>query len=519
MKVLHYNLYNDSNVGMCNVMMSVENALIIAYLTKRDKIIFYGKEKLYNSTTDKKIFDLFDINFTHEIVDSNTINKEILSLPCDFYNTCFYHNEEPSKDFVNNRINVINLANYDEIDEFRTLNNSTLGFYSYLFYLGSHRNEILEFVKNTFIVKSYYNNIVQQYLNGISVNYNTFQSLHFRRGDYLYTENSKNNIITIDETLPIINEYFSKDKLVIIHSDEEDNLYFDKIKEQYPNFWFIDQDLKNTNLDIVEQGLISLLIASHSSKFIGTLFSTFTSYIQRYRKYNNLKEEFVFLYSQRDDLQLEKGKFKESSFGEHTWNRVTIPDSLKQINFWFREWQECYKEQQSDIMQSISVHPNFLTKEECNYVIAKAQELKPEFYERENRNRLTIHVNNDTVIKSIIERACTRLGYNYNHVEPSMQIFTQYEGGQTFSHTDSLYEDYQGKRISSILFYLNQDFDGSYIDFPYIGTRIKPQTGMMFAYPLVNEYNEQDKLWTHSATLITRGTKYMMYFSLKQKPF
>ena len=52
--ILHYNLYQDGNIGMSNLMTSVENALVIAYLTKRNKIIFYGNKYLYNSNFHAK---------------------------------------------------------------------------------------------------------------------------------------------------------------------------------------------------------------------------------------------------------------------------------------------------------------------------------------------------------------------------------------------------------------------------------------------------------------------------------
>lgn len=41
---------------------------------------------------------------------------------------------------------------------------------------------------------------------------------------------------------------------------------------------------------------------------------------------------------------------------------------------------------------------------------------------------------------------------------------------------------------------------------------------MMITYPLINEWNEQDKRWSHSASVITKGTKVMCYFSIKEKP-
>ena len=521
MKTLHFNLYNNGNIGMCNLLMSVESAIAIATLTKRDKIIFYGKERLFNSNNGKNLFDLYDIGFSHEFANSNNVNDKIMSLPCNFHNTCFYYKERPSNDFINKRIHVVNLADYEDFSDFRTLDNQTLAFYSYLFYFGSQRDKVIKSIKELVKPKQFYSDVAMTYVNAIiESGRNGFNSLHVRRGDYLLT-NNKNKEITGAILAESIKGQFKSEDLVIIHSDEKDLSYFDEVKAMLPNVWFIDSSIRTSypTLDVSEIGLISLLIASNSKDFIGTLFSTYTSYIQRYRMYNGHDERFKFAYSQNDNLKLVDNKMKSGSFGENTWNRCGLPEDLRAISFWIREWEEAYPVSRGTAQQSIRLFPNFLTKEECDYFISKMEIKEGEFYSNENRNRATFPVDNDNVLRGIVQKACAALGYDYNNIENGFQLFKQYEGGQTYSHTDSVHEDYQGKRIASILFYLNEDFDGSYIDFAYLGVRVKPKAGTMIAYPLLNEYNEQDKLWTHSASLITKGTKYMCYFSLKEKPF
>ena len=101
MKVLHYDLYQNQKVGMSNVVMSVENALIIAFLTRREKIIFYGNELLFNSQ-NKQIQDLYSILFDVEF--KQAFEKPIVdTLPTNFYDTVFYYENEPNADFINKR--------------------------------------------------------------------------------------------------------------------------------------------------------------------------------------------------------------------------------------------------------------------------------------------------------------------------------------------------------------------------------------------------------------------------------
>jgi GDP-fucose protein O-fucosyltransferase len=515
MKILHYNLYNDGNIGMCNAMMSIENALIIALLTNRDKIVFYSNEKLYNTNSNKTIFDLFDISFNHEIVYSNEIDKSIKEIPYEFSDICFYSKDEPSKEFLNNRTNTVDLSTYIDVNEIRTLNNMTLGWYSYLFYLKENRKYIIEYIRDSFKPKKRYLDLCNNYVYSIKKEYGSFESIHIRRGDYLNVPNTKNKEVDLVKLSESLLSEIDRSSLLLLHTDEEDDSYFNSLKLNFNSLWNIDLELNKYELDKSEKGLVSLLIASHSNNFIGTLYSSFTGFIQRYRMYNSFKEEFKYLYSQIDGVDLIDFKLKEESTGSNTWNRILLPDGYKGMSFWFREWPESYPV--IDINQNINIIPSFLTDSECKYIISKSDE--SEYYKNENRNRTIINIFDDVIIKDIFIRACNKNNFNFNNVEPVLQIFKQFEGGETFSHVDSIHKDKQGNRIASVLFYLNEDFDGSYIDFPYAGIRIKPKKGMMISYPLLNEFKEQDKLWTHSASIITRGVKYMCYFSMKEYSF
>lgn len=517
MKILHYNLYNNGNVGMFNILMSVENALIIAKLTKRDKIIFYGKEKIFNSEKGLKIFDLFDVKYNYEICEENVVEESITSLPNDFFSAVLFYKETPSKDFINGRHHLIDLSFYENVEEIRTLNSNTLSFYSYLFYLGGRREEIVDFVKNAITPKDKYVKEAKYLVDAI-IETDTvgFNSIHLRRADYTLTKNTKNKSILAKDFLPLLEKYFSLDKILVIHTDEKDLEYFkDIVNVWQDNVYFLDENLVGE--DSAEKGLISALVASYSDDFIGTLFSTFTAFIQRYRLYNEKEEDFKFLFSQRDNLILVDGKFKEEiSHGTQTWNRVKLPADLKQIAFWFREWQESYPKK-NKMVEAVSIHPNFVTDRECDYLVKKAKVDQKEFFSHENRDRVNVEINSDFIISTLVKRACDALNFDYDNIENSMQLFYQHEGGETFNHCDSIYEDSQGRRVSSILFYLNDDFEGSLINFPYLSTSVKPSKGLMVKFPLLNKWNEQDKRFMHNTSIITSGEKIMGYFSMKEK--
>lgn len=503
MKTLHYNIYENGNVGMSNILMSIENALLIAKLTNRDHVIFYGEHPIFNSKSKKTIFDVYDIKYNYSL-SYGDIPEHVTKFKYELHNACIYEGEVPTKDFLNGRTNLINLEQYKDVEHIGTLNSNTLSFYSYLFYFSnSNKRKLLQdFIKNSVVPKQKYINEANNLIEQLKSLYGEYNSIHVRRGDYLLTDSENKNIECNDLFIP-----FDNNKLLVVHSDESSD-YFSCLKDKYSKIWYIDRALHG---DEVEKGIVSMLVASHSSDFIGTMYSTFTSYIQRYRMYNGYREDFKFLYSQDKDVSLVNGRFKESSFGENTWNRISLSSKLKSICFWFREWQESYY--QPSLKQQIRTVPDFVSEEEIQFIISQLND--NEFFERENRNRTVLDTQSG-ILNGLVRRACKELGYDYDCVEHGLQVFKQYKDGQTFLHTDSVFEDEQGKRIASVLFYLNEDFKGSYIDFPYVGIRISPNAGTMITYPLINEWNEQDVKWSHSASVITKGYKIMSYFSIKQ---
>ena len=332
-KILHYQIYQNGAVGLCNILMSVENALIIAKLTNRNKIIFYCPKALFNSTTGKTLFDLYDVHFNYELVRSDLIDDSIESLPYNFHTTCIYYKEYPTDAFLNGRTQIMDISNYIEKESFRTINNDTLSFYSYLFYIKDVEllKEIHEFIRRTVVPKQQYLSQAHNILKDIIDVYGEFNSIAVRRGDYMYINDTNNKYVQVED---FYLDDLAKNVFLLIHTDETDVSYFKTIG--IDNYWCIQQSL--TNEDVVEKGLISLIIASYSTTFIGTLLSTYTSYIQRYRMYNFKNEQFKFLYSQRQDLILEKGMIPK---GEYSWSN--LPDSLRNIAFWISEYKESYK--------------------------------------------------------------------------------------------------------------------------------------------------------------------------------
>lgn len=323
---MNYHIYENGHVGMCNVLMSAENALILALLSNQN-INFIHQGYLFNSEKKLTLFDLYDVNYN--VVHNTYIQTESV-LPYDLHDTVIYKGEFPNEDFINGRNKLINLKDYNT---FSTKNSDTLGFYSYLFYL-QNSGEVHSFIKNVIKPKRKYEKIALDILKELP----SFNCINVRRGDYLYIPNNRNNEIETKDFLPILEYHFDNKQLLVV-SDETNKDYFKLLESKYQVKYI--QDLIKGDLDTAERGLIALIVASYSSNFIGTLKSTFSAMIQRYRKYNGLTEDFKYLYSQDPNLILENGKMLEK-VGKYSWNRLYLPQNLKEINFWIREYPESY---------------------------------------------------------------------------------------------------------------------------------------------------------------------------------
>jgi hypothetical protein len=506
--ILHFVLYNHGHAGMCNILMSVQNALIIAKLTNREQIIFYSDAHVFNSSKKLGIFDFYDVKYKFSVKPLSEYPENIASLP-DFSNCCFYKQVRPNPSFLNGRqaVDLDSLAALENIGAYEL----TLGYYSYLFFLKSAlKDELVDFVKEAITPK-------QKYLSDalkIKQKYDSYQSIHIRRGDYLSVPGTRNAVVTWEEMLANISPLLDKDVPVLIHTDEADEAYFQPMAEAGYTLCFFEKELLS-DLDDAEKGLISLLVAAHADCFMGTMISTFTGIIQQYRRQHGDYSPFKYLYSQMDSLKLRAGEIASLSFGVYTWNRLELPDGFKKILFFTMEYPECYPDKDFKLDYALNIYPEFLITKEAEYLAGVFESEKvTDNDSRQNRNRTVLHLDQNEALREIVMRVIKTTGIKDHSFENEVQFFDQQEGGETFLHSDSLTGHTGAKRGLSVLFYLNDDYEGGHLDFPFINMRISPSMGMMMCFPIANKYGEQVADFSHSASVITKGNKRMCYLTL-----
>jgi GDP-fucose protein O-fucosyltransferase len=130
--------------------------------------------------------------------------------------------------------------------------------------------------------------IAQQAAGGHN-NGGSFDSMHVRRGDF-------KNLATYNESLDgaeriITDRYFTKFRTVYIATDEQDKTFFGPLHHHYNILFLQDFDHLLKGVDPNYYGMIEQLVCSRGDKFVGTLYSTFTSYVNRVRGYHAQKSQ------------------------------------------------------------------------------------------------------------------------------------------------------------------------------------------------------------------------------------
>lgn len=532
MATLHVNLHNNGASGICNSIISIQIGVILRELGGFDHLALYYSKTPYLFPDQSNILEAIDLGGKISLV-SGSFSGDAYNLPST-HTTAFFFDQEPDKDFLNGRgsFNSVNLAaRFGDC-----YLHESLGYYSYIFSLTSHEREVVQdliFSGNEInFKKDIFDKAVE-----IWGKYGLGMVVHVRRGDYNSVGIAKNANFSPDDLLKSISNIsnsiqFTNRMGLFVMTDEKDKSYFDPLKNAVEqgfisgasSFHFLDDIIAEEYPELPSHliPMVGLVASVYARSFVGTMYSTLTGLIHQMRHYSIGEHKHRFLFSQDDSLKLKiDGSIDYGSFGTYSWNRLSNPasnsapsDLLKSILFWAFEHLECAKAP-TGLDYAIKISPGFLSKQECRYIISQFVKDGSD-NSRENRDRSILQVS-DPVISKIVDRVSRELKIDRNRFDTNVQFFKQYEGGQTFLHCDSLFEDYKGRRVGSVLFYLNTNFTGSDIRFPYSAVTITPTDGAMITYPLIDDYGIQSKHFAHEAGVITKGTKYMCYLSIKER--
>ena len=182
--------------------------------------------------------------------------------------------------------------------------------------------------------------------------------------------------------------------------------------------------------------------------------------------------------------------------------------------------------QESPRLNQVSQSPliqtgaNFLTDDECDYLVRRAEpRLQPTMVIDRSTGRSIFHPvrrsdsmhfgvsNEDLVVNSINRRIAAASGTVTEQGEP-MQLLRYGPGGEFKPHHDAEKEG-GNQRIFTALVYLSEDYDGGETRFTKAGFTFRGRKGDILLFSNVRPDGRPDPLAEHAGLPVRRGTKFV----------
>jgi hypothetical protein len=337
---IFYQLYNPT--GMINQVMSLEIAVGLSALTKKQLIVHYISNNGDNLYDFKKVpiytpsrwyndqrKDFTDQNqFPHlaELLEWNQdlvlIDEKINHFPQqeqEIDNTCFEYYYSDAEEMSDDEIAFAD--GRKRLDLSKTLHlKRTLGWYGRFFY---NRSKELDAALASVKFKKEYYDFAKMVSNSIG----QFQGMHLRLSDHVKMFN------TTQEMFESWLDKFEQNSIPILVSTCEPG--HKMILENKHRFILLDEYIVNNFAkefhelrykDEVVFGLICNLVLHDSVNFVGTSGSTYSAYIHRNRNQSGLNETWDFF----DNPPKPNGY-------PYSWNNHYLDQGQK---MWWREWSE-----------------------------------------------------------------------------------------------------------------------------------------------------------------------------------
>ena len=127
-----------------------------------------------------------------------------------------------------------------------------------------------------------------------------------------------------------------------------------------------------------------------------------------------------------------------------------------------------------------------------------------------------------------MSRICKKFNYKLENCEP-LQVVKYEPGGFFKTHVDACCEDtlickkensLVGKRLATIIIYLNDDYEGGETEFVLLDKKIKPEKNTAVLFMNVGENDNKCHLLSHHrGNNIISGTKYICNIWIREKKF
>lgn len=331
-------MYNPA--GLVNQLMSIEIAVGIKEITGNDMTIYnilngpdrnvpiYSASRTHNKRSsavdNSKGFIISDILNWKDKDTYILSDQSSYSLEDDYTNIdnlmLYYYDENKDEldlDFAEGRSKLLFSENMHI--------KNTLGWYSRFF--NNRTKELDAALSSVQFLPEYY-----QLAEEIAKSLGNFNGVHLRLTDHV-----AQRVYTTKEMFDAGIDKIDDGNKIVICTDEPTT---ELLKDDKTRFIMLDEYILNNfhsafsqfkYRDEVSFGLLNNLVMHHSKKFVGTIGSTYSGYIQRGMNQKNDIDWNWFDYTS-DPV------YEESGSGKYSWNSSkNIDVNNKQ---WYREWKE-----------------------------------------------------------------------------------------------------------------------------------------------------------------------------------
>ncbi len=199
--------------------------------------------------------------------------------------------------------------------------------------------------------------------------------------------------------------------------------------------------------------------------------------------------------------------------------------------------EELSRQSSNPSRRKVRTFPRFLSPEECAHLIAVATPLfapsevvssnSPERHHGRSSYSAMLAESEDPLLQEIYVRTSRLLSLPLNHLEYGQCV--SYTKGQEYrAHFDTLDESTPfgqemiaryGQRRVTVLFYLNEDFEGGDTYFPTLDYKIQPQQGTAVVFYSLDALGRLDPDALHAGLPVFSGRKYAFNLWGWDRPF
>ena len=388
MKYLLYTTYCSGRTGLSNSIMSTELGVLLAFLTDRvlvldgnisppaNRVAYGAKVTTRHRSRPTDLFEIPVPWLSAEQLDVDGCGRSMELTDRSLIESVFFYpasldlDTEDFRRFAQGRraaftyggeyrdAAVLRLSGGPEIGEGRNKMHN-FGFYGPFLYLDAVTKHRIHGLLRCMRPQRHLVELAERATAALGA----FNAVHIRRGDFKQTYGRTTLLRQPREALAVLDHNFShRDRLVIL-TDERDDPFLAAIVQAYPDTVFLDHfildELGEEFRDLPHHDSIALaflcqLIAVRARDFVGTMTSTFTSLIQRWRGSSGLDEPFKFLWNELPaaDAKMVRGAtainehvpmrpdgtMVEEFEGPYAWNRY----NPRLNSAWMREWPESF---------------------------------------------------------------------------------------------------------------------------------------------------------------------------------